>query len=161
MQNKQDKRLIAAARTLLFNFGQGMWSPVDVYWDCCHLLGCEPKLTATPDYKLRLPGISFFSKKFLYKETMVLFDKDSNSNAEVKQFQSLPYVTKLNWLYNFTYAQVLLFSFSEVELQQIQHILFSWERPAYDYLTIPYGRIVPTNRSTVDMPGSAADIYEI
>ncbi len=151
----EEKRCIAAARTFLYNYGQGVYTPMDVYFDCCHLVDCKPMLCALPDFKL-LPAFSFFSKKHLRfaGAQFCLFDRDD----EVTHFFSLGMAAKINWLHNFCTMQILLFNFSPESLERIETILTSWQRPAYDYSFIPFTRADGTDLCNTRPIAGIADI---
>ena len=138
ISDMNEKRCIAVARTLLFNYGTGIWTPVGVFRDCCKLLGEENnKLSPLPDFQPVEVPISFFSKRYIYssigRHSFCLFQPE-----EQNLFCSLPPGPKLNWIRNFSSMLEILSNFSKEEHQFISHILSTWTRTTYDYLCIPF-----------------------
>ena len=158
-----EKRCIALARTFLYNYGQGVTSPTDMYFDCCHLLSIPTKLqSSVPEFKI-LPAFSFFSKRHLtYAHAQFcLFDPERHEGIS---FLCLPTAAKLNWLYWMHSMQVLMFNFSAEELSRVEDILTTWNRPAYEY-TRPasFGRVVPSKQydeSTISARDVGIGVYD-
>ena len=129
-------RLLAASRSLMFNYGQSLWSPYDRYKDLCRILGVSSALDPIPNYKPLAYPFSFASKAYHtphYGEFHLY-----HTGSEALQFLDLAPAIKLNWLRNFTKAQELLFSFNESELDIIfREIIQPWGNPNHDN-RLPY-----------------------
>lgn len=128
----QKEHLIAAARTLLFNYGQGINTPHSNYLDICSLLRISPLLSPLPCFKPIPFRFSFFSKKFVPCSTCQHFMLYARFSEE-DDFLSLASGPKLNWMRNFYWAQELLFSFSSPEIEKIFSILREEKRPFYTW----------------------------
>lgn len=137
--NEQDKRNLAMARTLLFNYGQGLWTPFCRFRECCTLLGISPRLSASPNLS-QDPCLgtsyswSFFSKMFCFypdvrQNRLILYDW-----FEADRFLRQPTAAKLNWLRNFSYAQELLFNFSAEDMEKILNKLLKHPRQLVERL---------------------------
>jgi hypothetical protein len=110
------KRIEAASRTLLWNYGQALWNPFQVFRICSNLFGSRSELARLPSIR-NLPvgfSFSFFSKTVSRQEGFHLFFQ-----GEEEDFFSLEAGPKLNWLYNFCQAQEFLFGFSDWEILSI------------------------------------------
>lgn len=134
----QEKRTLAAARTLLFNYGQGLWTPHSVYQDLCVLLSVPSKLSALPSFKHLPFRFSFFSKKTAspYNIGGCYHFMLYNGPEEKDSFLVLPSSTKLCWMRAFYWAQELLFNFPEEEIENIFKILACW--PGGGIESIPF-----------------------
>lgn len=151
-----EKRCIAAARTLLFNFNQGVWTPVSIFQDCCKLIDCDFKLKALPDFQPVEIPISFFSKEYAYG-FIGLHSFQLFLPAEQHKFCSLSAGPKLNLLHNFTSMTEILCNFSNEEHRFITKILSTWSRPYHDIFSVPFNiaristrRITNTDTITAD-----------
>lgn len=123
----QEKRNIAMARTLLFNYGQGLWTPHYIYQDACKLVGVSPQFSCIPEVKEIPFAWSFFSKKFILR---ILNTEQEQCNhmllygpANKVEFLAQPSAVKLNWFRNFFWVQELLFNFSAEAIEEVFEIL--------------------------------------
>lgn len=149
MISDSDKRCISLSRTLLFNYGQGIWTPLNVYLDCCVLLDTAPNLSSLPSYKPLNLSFSFFSKQSCYTG-FILYNNYNERYGEEKLFCAQPSVTKLCWLRNFTYMQELFFNFSDEEIEKVVRILWRWKRPLYLIDRIPFQK-APLQQHSVSL----------
>jgi hypothetical protein len=134
---EKEIRAVVLARTMLFNYGQGIWSPVCVYMDLCKLTGIKTQMRALPEYKsLQNIPFSFFTKEMMGVDNcdFVLYDRIE----EEQRFLSLGTAAKLCWLNNYTSMKHLLFMFDDTMYIGIQIILRSWNRPRYDPTRLPF-----------------------
>lgn len=114
------------ARTLLFNYGQGLsdWTPFSIYRDACKLTGVSPIFETIPSFKEIPYSWSFFSKKEPHKHDvprcghMMLYHW-----REKIEFLSQPSAVKINWFRNFYWTQELLFNFSTEDISLVFFLL--------------------------------------
>ena len=126
------RRIEAATRTLLWNYGQGFWNPFNVWRICAQLLQIPARLNPLPEYKPLDLEFSFYSKRSQDGRSLCLYFPD-----EEREFLSQPTGVKLNWLRNACLAREFLFNFTADEICLIASLL-KIRRFDYDPSRIPF-----------------------
>lgn len=131
---------IALARTLLFNYGQALWTPRNRYLDCCRLLGCPSSLKPIPLMKEIPFPFSFYSKQFFTRPGMYLACHFFflYHPVEALEFLSIPPIQRLWWLRNFYDMQEILFSFEAKEIEEVYSLIKRNPPTNYNSQRIPF-----------------------